>query len=167
MRETPRSRWAPPLTLPAFLSLCRARRTPAPPGVLPQTGRGAHGRGAAPVASPGAAVLLSVCPCLEAPPRTAPVSLRPARDLWPGLERQRGALPARPPGPPPGGQHCAEPGQTPAAQTHGHTRGQALGSRREAAEEGGPCGSRHSRPLRRHEGRKTEIKDLITQNGLD
>lgn len=100
MRETPRSRWAPPLTLPASLSLCRARRTPAPPGVPPQTGRGAHGRGAAPVASPGAAVLLSVCPCLEAPPRTAPVSLRPARDLWPGLERQRGALPARPPGPP-------------------------------------------------------------------
>lgn len=121
--DAPKQVGTPP-TLPASLSLCRARRTPAPPGVPPQTGRGAHGRGAAPVASPGAAVLLSVCPCLEAPPRTAPVSLRPARDLWPGLERQRGAPSLPGPRAPPPGRAALRGTGTDAgrADTRTHTR---------------------------------------------
>lgn len=151
-------RWAPALTVPASLSLVAPAAPALPLRRPPQTGRGAHGRGAAPVAAPAAAVLLSVCPCLEAPPGKAPVSLRPARHLRPGLERQRGALPARPGPPPRGGQPCADPGRTPRRR---RTDTRAAGARLPG---GKPRRREASGPA---EGRKTEIKDLLTQNGLD
>lgn len=119
---------------------------PAPP----QTRRGAHGRGAAPVAARRAAGLLFVCPRLEAPPRAAPVCVRPARVRERArLEQQREAS-ARRGGPARTGTHAGRAD----AQTHARP-GSRLPRRRPRRKEA--CGgSRQSCPLRGHEGRKTK-----------
>lgn len=111
-----------------------------------QTRRGAHGRGAAPVASRGAAGLLFVCPRLKAPPRRLlflcglPASLTAAGAAAGGL---------RPPGPrAPRRVALRGPG------TH-MTPGPRLPRRRPRRKEA--CGgSRQSCPLRGRRGKENE-----------